>query len=87
MNRLRSIAIEEHRQLVTLGFAVIVFLMTLLALQLHGQGSTLSRVGRANREGVGHAQRLNGAARPENRAVALAATSIDSPTSMDSPGR
>ena len=73
MNRLRSIAIEEQRQLITFGFAVLVFLMTLLALQLHDRGSTLNRVGGANREGASHAMRQDGTVSLGNRAVALAA--------------
>ena len=44
INRLRTILIEERRQLVTLGFAIIVFLMTLVALQIHEGGSILNRV-------------------------------------------
>jgi hypothetical protein len=78
MNRLRSITIEQHRQLVTFGFAVIVFMMTLLALQLHGQGSTLKRAGHANREGVNRVQGQGGPVSPENSTVALAASAIDS---------
>ena len=78
MNRLRSIAIEEQRQLITLGFAVVVFLMTLLALQLHDRSSTPNRFGSANHEGASHAMRQDGAARAGNRAVAQAVmTSID----------
>jgi hypothetical protein len=78
MNRLRSIAIKEQRQLITFGFAVLVFLMTLLALQLHNQGAILNRVGSANRGGASHALRQDGAVSPGSRAVALAATSIES---------
>ena len=44
INTLRTILIEERRQLVTLGFAIIVFLMTLVALQIHEGGSILNRV-------------------------------------------
>jgi hypothetical protein len=93
MNRLRAIAIEEQRQLMTFGFAVLVFLMTLIALQLHNQdstfnpqgsplnreGSTLNRVSGANRGGVGHALHQDRAASPGNHAVALAATSLVMP--------
>ena len=69
MNRLRSIAIEEQRQLITLGFAVLVFLMTLWALQLH-QGATLNRDVSANGASASHAS----IAGPANRTVALSAT-------------
>jgi hypothetical protein len=78
MNRLRSIAIEEQRQLMTFGFALIVFLMTLLALQLRDRGSTSNRVGSASREGASHALRQVGPTSCGNRAIALAATSIKS---------
>ncbi len=72
MNRLRSIAIEEQRQLITFAFAVVVFLMTLLALQLHGQGSRLKRIEGANREGATFSIPRMGATSPESRTVALA---------------
>lgn len=38
MNRLRSIAIEEQRELTTFALAVAVFLLTLLALQVRDRG-------------------------------------------------
>ena len=72
MNRLRSIAIEEQRQLITFAFAVAVFLMTLLALQLNGQGSRLYRVEGAHRDGTNSSTRQVDAASPTNRTVALA---------------
>jgi hypothetical protein len=75
VNRLRSIAIEEQRQLMTFGFAVLVFLMTLVALQVHDQGSNLNRVGRANRESASHSLRQDKMASPRNHTVALATTS------------
>jgi hypothetical protein len=73
MNRLRAIAIEEQRQLITLGFAVVVFLMTLLALQVHGRGSQFSRLGSATRDAARPATHMDGGASLGNRAVALAA--------------
>jgi hypothetical protein len=73
MNRLRAIAIEERRQLITFGFAVAVFLMTLLAFQLHGRGQTLNRVNNANRDSASRATHEYGEVSPGNRAVALAA--------------
>jgi hypothetical protein len=44
IHRLHNIAIEERRQLVTLGFAIVVFTMTLWALQFRDQGSTPNQV-------------------------------------------
>jgi hypothetical protein len=73
MNRLRSIAIEERRQLITFIFAVLVFLMTLLALRLLDQGSALNRVGGANRARTSHSMRQDGTLSPRDRGVALAA--------------
>jgi len=75
MNRLRNIAIEEQRQLITFAFAVAVFLLTLLALQLHGQGSRLNRIEGANRDGTSSAIRQEDAASLTNRRVALAGPS------------
>jgi hypothetical protein len=52
MGRLRNIAIEERRQLITLAFAVMVFMMTLWAMQLRDQGIMPNRVvGRASEQG------------------------------------
>lgn len=73
MNRVRAIAIEEQRQLLTFGFAVLVFLMTLFALRLHDNGSRLGRAGIADRERASHAMRQGGTAIPGDRAVALTA--------------
>jgi len=72
MNRLRSIAIEEQRQLMTFAFAVVVFLLTLLALQLHGQSSKLTRVDGNNQNSASSATLQGGAASLTNRTVALA---------------
>ena len=41
MDRARAIMIEEQRQLLTLGFAVMVFLFALLALNLRDYGTRL----------------------------------------------
>lgn len=72
MNRLRSIAIEEQRQLMTFAFAVVVFLLTLLALQLHGQSSKLTRVDGNNHYSASSATPQGGAASLTSRTVALA---------------
>lgn len=69
MSRLRAIAIEEQRQLITFGFAIMVFLLTLLALQLRAGGSIVDPGGYA----ASHAMHVDGGASPGNRAVALAA--------------
>jgi hypothetical protein len=77
MNRIRDIALEEQRQLLTFGLAIVVFLMTLFALQLRNQDSTLNRVGNANREAVSHALRQQDVVvSARSRAVALAASSF-----------
>lgn len=83
MNKLRSIAIEERRQLITFGFAVIVFLMTLVALQFSDRGATLSRVATINHQGTNQASvqaiapsrqsPQDSPVRSRNRALALAA--------------
>jgi hypothetical protein len=41
MDRARAIMIEERRQLLTLGFAVLVFIFALLALSLRDRGTRL----------------------------------------------
>lgn len=73
MNKVRAIAIEEQRQLITFGFAVMVFLMTLFALRLHDDGTRLGRAGIADRERVSHAMRQGAASIPGDRTVALTA--------------
>ena len=52
MNRLRTIAIEEQRQLLTFAFALAVFMLTLLALQLHGRRHALNRTADTKRTGA-----------------------------------
>ncbi|MBI3759588.1 MAG: hypothetical protein HY269_07530 [Deltaproteobacteria bacterium] len=44
MKTLRHVLKNERRQIVTFGFAVSVFLMTLFAQYLHDRGSTLRRI-------------------------------------------
>jgi hypothetical protein len=73
MSRLRAIAIEEQRQLITFGFAIVVFLLTLLALQLRAGGSIPDPVGSASGYAASHAMDVDGGASPGNWSVALAA--------------
>jgi putative cell wall-binding protein len=77
MNRLRSIAIEEQRQLITFGFAVAVFLLTLLALQV--QGVRLNRINGANRYGTSSTMPQASAASLTPRTVALAGSQYGQP--------
>jgi hypothetical protein len=87
MNKLRTIAIEERRQLITLGLAVIVFLMSLVALQIRDRSSTLNRIADANRagtsQGIGQASSPmvleESPERSGNRALALAAAAASVP--------
>jgi hypothetical protein len=44
MSRMREIIVNERRQLITLGLAVLVFMMTLFALYFSGPRARLSRV-------------------------------------------
>lgn len=73
MNKLHAMVVDEQRQLITFGFAVLVFLMTLFAQHLHNQGSTLGRVGSAGDQHASHASRNDGSANHGNRTIALAA--------------
>ena len=73
MNKLRTIVVDEQRQLITFGFAVLVFLMTLFAQYLHNQGAMLGRVGSVGDQHASHASRHDGSANYGNRAIALAA--------------
>jgi hypothetical protein len=85
MNKLRTITIEERRQLITLGLAVIVFLMSLVALQIRDRDSTLTRVANANRAGT--SQGISQTSSPMvvedassvNHALALAAATASVP--------
>lgn len=79
MNRLRSIAIEEQRQLITFAFAVAVFLLTLLAQQL--QGPSLSRIDRVDRYGTSSALFKVSPASLTNRTVALVGSPSGQPPS------
>jgi hypothetical protein len=72
MNRLRAIAIEEQHQLVTFAFAIVVFMLTLLALQLRGRGPIFDGVGNANRDGTSRTVHENRRVILWNRGVALA---------------
>ena len=69
MNRLRTIAIEEQRQLLTFAFALAVFMLTLLALQLHGRRHALNRTADTKRAGA--AMPRESQMTPPNRAIAL----------------
>jgi hypothetical protein len=70
ISRLCEIAIEERRQLITLIFAVVVFMLTLWALKLHHLGRPLNPVfNRTSQQRPGPALSATGAG---NHATALA---------------
>jgi len=50
MRRLRTIVANEQRELITLGFSVLVFLLTLFASHMHDPGLTGNQSGDAVRE-------------------------------------
>ena len=60
MNRLYAIASGERRQLVTLAGAVLVFMLTLLALQLRGRSMVFSQIGGERNYGAVYAPYGNG---------------------------
>ena len=69
MKMLRAVLNDERRQIVTFGFAVSVFLMTLFAQYLQDQGSTLNRMAIAGARNSGEVSRAEVS---PDRSIALA---------------
>jgi hypothetical protein len=70
---LRDVLKNERRQIVTFGFAVSVFLMTLFAQYLHDQGSMLNRMAIAGARNSGEVSRAEVSVDQKYRSIALAA--------------
>jgi hypothetical protein len=60
MRRLRTIIANEQRELITLFFSVLVFLLTLFASYLHDPGLTGNQSGDAVREFMSQQSRHDG---------------------------
>jgi hypothetical protein len=69
--------INEQRQLMTLGFALLVFMMTLLAQHLQIRESRRSPVGSIGDRRTSHTSRHEGVMNHRDRTIALAASMVD----------
>jgi hypothetical protein len=77
VNKFRTMIANEQRQLMTLGLALLVFMVTLFARQLQLRDSRWSPVGRIGDGHASHASRHEGVVNHRDRTIALAASTVD----------
>jgi hypothetical protein len=76
VNKVRIVIANEERQLLTLVFGVLVFLMTLFAQHLQFRDSHLGRVAHAADWTASHGSRDEGWANFRNPTIALATSAV-----------
>jgi len=77
INKVGTIILNEQRQLMTLGFALLVLMMALFAQHLQIRDSRRSPVGSIGDGRASHTSRHEGVANHRDRTIALAASPVD----------
>jgi hypothetical protein len=76
INQVRTMIGSEQRQLTTLGFALLVFMMTLFAQRLQAQYSRPSIVGIIGDRQPTHSSQHNSVMNDRDRTIALVASHV-----------
>ena len=78
INQVRTMIGNEQRQLTTLGFALLVFMMTLFAQRLQAEYARSSMLGTIGYGRSSHSSQRNSVTNNRDRIIALAASRVAS---------